>query len=334
MYLDFICIFIVSLILIKLIKVYAPKLGLMDIPNGRSTHCSIVPRGAGIGFYLAVAFVLPVFHFDLMLSHIWTAVAILFVFIIGVLDDHHDTSPKTKFLVLIVATVFLSFDDIIITDIGTFFGVPISLGWFALPFTVFAVVGFTNALNLIDGLDGLSATISMIILATFFFIGYEHNDLFMMVLSGSFIAGLLAFILYNWHPASIFMGDSGSLTLGFVIATLAIKSLAYLPAISILFVAAIPIIDTVIVMVRRKIHGRSMFSADRCHIHHILRHFFAEDTPKTVLFLGVLQAIYSITGLQLAKDMDEGYLLVQFILNIVLVYLFLGAMIKRQKRAC
>jgi len=306
----------------------------MDIPNERSAHCSIIPRGAGIGFYLPVAFILPIFHFDLISTYLWTAVAILIIFIVGVLDDHHDTSPNTKFLILIIATVFLSFDDIIITDIGTFFGITISLGWFALPFTVFAVVGFTNALNLIDGLDGLSATISMIILATFFFVGYEHQDLFMMLLSGAFIAGLLAFILYNWYPASIFMGDSGSLTLGFVIATLSIKSLEYLPAISILFVAAIPILDTVIVMTRRKINGRSMFSADRCHIHHILRHFFAENTPKTVFVLGLLQAIYSLTGLQLDKEMDEGYLLVLFVLNIVLLYLFLGAMIKRQKREC
>lgn len=334
LYLEFICIFIVSLILIYLVKVNAPKLGLVDVPNGRSAHCSIIPRGAGIGFYLAVALILPIFYFDLIFTYKYTALAILFVFIIGVLDDHHDTSPNTKFLILIIATVLLSFDDIIITNIGTFFGEEISLGWFALPFTIFAVVGFTNALNLIDGLDGLSATISMIILATFFFIGYEHQDLFMMVFSSAFIAGLLAFLLFNWHPASIFMGDSGSLTLGFVIATLAIKSLAYLPAISILFVAAIPILDTVIVMIRRKVNGRSMFSADRCHIHHILRHFFAEDTPRTVIFLGVLQAIYSLTGLQLEKGMNSGYLLAIFILNIVLLYLFLGAMIKRQGRKC
>jgi len=333
-YLDFICIFIVSLILIKLLKVYAPKLGLMDIPNERSAHCSIIPRGAGIGFYLAVALILPVFHFDLMLSYIWTGVAIFMVFIVGVVDDHHDTSPNTKFVVLIIATVFLSFDNIMITDIGTYFGIPVTLGWFALPFTALAVVGFTNAMNLIDGLDGLAATISIIILDTFFLVGYEHDDAFMMILSGAFIAALLAFMVFNWYPASIFMGDSGSLTLGFVIATLAVKSLAYLPAISIFFVAAIPILDTVIVMVRRKIMGRYMFSADRCHIHHILRHFFAEDTRRTVIFLGVFQAIYSLTGVQIDKEMDDGYLLVLFVLNIVLFYLFLGARIKRQGREC
>ncbi len=334
MLLEFFLIFLISLGLISIIRSNAAKLGLVDIPNERSSHQAHTPSGAGIGFYLAVAFIFTFFYFDLLLSYIWTSVAILLIFIVGVLDDHHDTSPNTKFFVIIFSTVLLSFDHIIIDDLGTFFGLEISLGWFALPFTIFAVVGFTNALNLIDGLDGLAATVSIMILGTFFIVGYQHDDLFMMVVSGSFISALLAFLVFNWHPASIFMGDSGSLTLGFVISMLAIKSLEYLPTISILFVAAIPILDTLVVMIRRKLNGRSMFSADRCHIHHILRHFFAEDTQKTVLFLGVLQAIYSMTGLQLDKDMDEGYLLILFLLNVVLVYLFLAAMIKRQKREC
>jgi len=334
MYLEFILIFIFSLVLVSLVKYYAPKIGLMDIPNERSAHCSIIPRGAGIGFYLAVAIILPLFHFDIILSNGWTFLAIFLVFFIGVLDDHHDTSPNTKFIVLIISSILLSLDNVIIDDLGVFFGLQLTLGWLAIPFTIFAIVGFTNALNLIDGLDGLAATISIVILGTFFTVGYLHDDFFMMMVSMAFIASLLAFLVFNWNPASIFMGDSGSLTLGFVISVLAVKSLAYLPTVSILFVTAIPLLDTLIVMIRRKLNGRSAFSADRCHLHHILRHFFAEDTKKTVLFLGVLQMMYSLTGLQLDKDMDEGYLLILFGLNIVLLYLFLGAMIKRQKRKC
>ena len=334
MFFEFVLVFTVSLGLINIIRNNASGWGLVDIPNGRSTHVEHTARGAGIGFYLAVALISPLFYFDLLFSYLWTCIAILLIFIVGVLDDHHDTSPNTKFFVIIISTVLLSFDQIIIDDLGTFFGLGVSLGWFALPFTIFAVVGFTNALNLIDGLDGLAATVSIVILGTFFTVGYQHDDLFMMVISGAFISALLAFLMFNWYPASIFMGDSGSLTLGFIISVLAIKSLEYLPTISILFVAAIPILDTLVVMIRRKIKGRSVFSADRCHIHHILRHFFAEDTQKTVLFLGVLQLIYSMTGLQLDKNMDEGYLLILFLLNTVLLYLFLSAMIKRQKRDC
>ncbi len=334
MFLEYLLIFFLSLVLISIIRSKASQFDLLDIPNERSAHQAHTPSAAGIGFYLAVVTVVALFHFELIFSYLWTFIAICFIFLVGVLDDHHDTSPNTKFFVIIFSTVILSFDGIIINDLGTFFGFDLSLGWLALPFTVFAVVGFTNALNLIDGLDGLAATVSMVILGTFFVVGYQNDDLFMMVISGGFISSLLAFLVFNWHPASIFMGDSGSLTLGFVISMLAIKSLEYLPTISILFVAAIPILDTLVVMIRRKLNGRSMFSADRCHIHHILRHFFAEDTPKTVLFLGVMQLIYSLTGLQLDKNMDEGYLLLLFLLNVVLLYLFLAAMIKRQNRKC
>ena len=334
MFFEFLLVFIVSLWLISIIRKNAHNWGLIDIPNERSTHAEHTARGAGIGFYLAVVFVLPVFYFDLLLSYAWTLLAIFFIFIIGVLDDHRDTSPNTKFFVIIFSTVLLSFDNIIINDLGTFFGVELSLGWFALPFTIFAVTGFTNALNLIDGLDGLAATVSSVILAIFFVVGYQNDDLFMMLISGAFISALLAFLVFNWDPASIFMGDSGSLTLGFVISILAIKSLAYLPTVSILFIAAIPVLDTLIVMIRRKRKGRSIFSADRCHLHHIIRHFFAENTKTTVVFFGILQLSYSVTGLQLDKNMDEGYLLLLFILNLVLLYLFLAAMIKRQKRDC
>lgn len=329
-----IIIFILSCLLIYSVKLLAPKLGLIDIPNDRSIHVTYTPSGAGIGFFLAVFLTLPFFHLHTILQYRWTILAILLVFIVGVLDDHRDTSPRTKFIVLILATVFLSFDGILIDDVGTFFGFPLTLGWFALPFTIFAVTGFTNALNLIDGLDGLAATISIIVLGSFLILGYRHDDIFIIMLSTAFISSLIAFLIFNWQPASIFMGDSGSLTLGFIISILAVKSLAYLPAVSILFIAALPILDTIIVMVRRKFKGRSMFSADKCHLHHIIRHFFMEDTQKTVLFFGILQGIYSLTGLQLDKNMDEGYLLILFVLNTILLYLFLEGMIKRQKRDC
>jgi len=332
--LEFTLIFIMSYLFIYMVKRYAPKFDLIDIPNDRSSHVEHTPRGAGIGFYMSVALILPFFHFDMIRQYSWTTLATFLVFIVGVLDDHHDTSPNTKFIILIISTTLLSFDGLIIDDVGTFFGISITLGWLALPFTVFAVSGFTNALNLIDGIDGLSATVSTVILGAFFIVGYQNNDTFIMVLSMAFITSLSAFLIFNWHPASIFMGDSGSLTLGFIISVLAIKSLNYLPTISILFIAALPIFDTLIVMIRRKFRGRSMFSADRCHLHHIIRHFFMDNTQKTVLFFGMLQAVYSITGLQQDKLMDEGYRLILFIMNTILLYFILGAMIKRQKRDC
>ncbi len=98
---EFVLIFIFSLVLVRLVRHYAPKIGLIDISNDRSMHASYIPRGGGIGFYLAVIIVLPIFHFDCILSNLWTFLAIFIVFLIGVLDEHHDASPNTKFIVLI-----------------------------------------------------------------------------------------------------------------------------------------------------------------------------------------------------------------------------------------
>ncbi len=334
MFLEAGLIFLVSFLYIKLLVYFAPRLGLVDIPNNRSSHTHHTPRGAGIGFFLAVLTVVPFFHWTLIENWSWVVLAIALVFIVGVLDDHRDVSPRSKLIILTISTLLIYQSNLVITDLGTYFGFHLQLGWFALPFTLFAVLAFSNALNLIDGLDGLAGGVSMVILASFYFIGLQYGDAFMIVLSGAFLAALAAFMIFNWSPASIFMGDSGSLMLGFVITTVAIKSLDHIPAVSILFMAALPIIDTIVVVVHRKLMGRSIFSADHCHLHHILREFFAKNTRKTVTFLIVMQIIYSLTGLQFTRNHDDGILLVLFLLNIVIVYLYTAAMIKRQKRIC
>ncbi|BAF72506.1 MraY family glycosyltransferase [Sulfurovum sp. NBC37-1] len=331
---EFLLIFFVSVLFVWGMKHYSPRIGLVDIPNIRSSHNDVIPRGGGVGFTMAVWLLLPFICFSVVTEYFWTFIAIFLVLIVGFLDDHRDTSPNTKFIVIILATILIYFDNIVIDDIGVFFGWHLQLGWLALPFTALAVVGFTNALNLIDGLDGLAAGISIVIFTSLFSVGYMHDDTFITCISLAFIAALSAFLLFNWNPASIFMGDSGSLVLGFVIAVLSVKALAYIPAVSILFLAAIPNMDVMIILVRRKMHGHSAFAADKCHFHHILHQFFSNNTKKTVFFLIVLQVIYSMTGLQLDKNIDEGYLLVLFILNTVMLYLILSTMIKRQKRDC
>ena len=152
MYFVFIGVFLLSIGLVHIVIFNAPKWGLMDIPNERSAHKVHTPRGAGIGFYFAVALILPIFYFQLLAEHWQMLLAVFLVFLIGILDDHRDAAPKTKFVVLAISTIILYFDDIYINEVGNYFGIPISLGWLALPFTIFAVIGFTNALNLIDGL--------------------------------------------------------------------------------------------------------------------------------------------------------------------------------------
>jgi UDP-GlcNAc:undecaprenyl-phosphate GlcNAc-1-phosphate transferase len=281
--LEFSIIFVVALILIKLIIINALKLGLVDVPNERSIHTRHHPRGAGIGIYLAVALVDPWFNLSILIEHYMALLAVLLVFIVGVLDDHQDTSQNTKFFVMTI-----------------------------------------------DGLDGLAGSISIVILSTLFMIGYDNGDDFMMMLSGSFIAALLAFMVYNWNPASIFMGDSGSLVLGFVIGLLVIKSASYIQPVSVLFIIAVPLLDTIIVMFRRMRQGKSMFTADKTHIHHVLFNFFNHDAKRTVVFLSILQLTYSVTGLLIVDSADQTMSLVLFALNASILYFVFSGMLRRQ----
>jgi UDP-GlcNAc:undecaprenyl-phosphate GlcNAc-1-phosphate transferase len=333
-YIQLCLIFIATLIAINLIKKQAQTFGLVDVPNERSEHTSHTPRGAGIGFVSISLLFMVAFQFDIFVEYIFSFVAIALVFAIGIYDDMHDSAPKAKFAFIIVATLLLYFDNIVIDDMGTYFGARALLGWFALPFTMFAVSGFTNALNLIDGLDGLSSSLSIIIFAIFAILGYNHHDDFIFYVALYFMISLMAFLIFNWNPASIFMGDSGSLTLGFVIAMLGIKSLEYLPAVSMLLITGLPIMDTLVVMFRRKLSGKSAFQPDKCHIHHILKTFFGDNVKRTVSFLIVLQSIYAIIGLLFDNVQDDGLMMTLFLINILVLYILTNRMIKIQNRTC
>lgn len=327
-----IVIFLATFFFIKLIIRHALSVGLVDVPNHRSAHRHITPRGAGIGMVFGIMVSDVLFMNTVVLDHFFSFLAIFLVFIVGVLDDHRNTTPKIKFYVIFAAVLLLAFDGMSIHSLGRLFGYDMELGWFAIPFTMFAVAGFTNALNLSDGLDGLAGLLSIIILSTLCVIGYEHRDFFIVSTSVSFIAAITVFMWFNWNPAKIFMGDSGSLTLGFVISVLSIKALDYINPISILFIAAIPILDTLIVMIRRKRNGHSMFAPDKLHIHHILLRFFNGNVQKTVILIALLQLGFSIVGIAFSDAALQRYLLVLFVINAAVFYLLFNGMLVRQNK--
>jgi UDP-GlcNAc:undecaprenyl-phosphate GlcNAc-1-phosphate transferase len=324
-------IFILSFVFIKLIIRYAPSLGLIDIPNHRSHHKEVTPRGAGIGMILAIVATDVLFWNEIVFTHLISFIAIFLIFAVGILDDHRDTTPKTKFLAIIVAVLLLYVDGLRIDSLGVIFGIDFDLGWLAIPYTIFAIAGLTNAMNLADGLDGLAAGMGIAILSAFAVIGFENHDPFLIYLSLSLITAMSAFLLFNWNPAKIFMGDSGSLTLGFVIGILWIKALPYIQPTVILFLAAIPVMDTLIVMIRRKRTGKSMFSPDKLHMHHLLLNFFSGNVKKTVTFIVLLQAFYSILGYELSTYPHQRYIIIFFLLNLAILYILLTAMIRKQQ---
>ena len=317
--------FLLTLLLIYILMRNAEKFGLIDIPNERSIHQKPIPRGAGIAFVLAVFIVSLFFNFTHFIAYYYIYLSIFIVFIVGALDDYKGATPMLKFVFIAVATSILYLYDFNITSIGSYLGYEITLPFLlVLPFTYLAIAGFTNAFNLLDGLDGLAGAVSMVMLGTFLAIGILHNDTLIITLSSLFLVTVFAFLLFNWHPAKIFMGDSGSLTLGFVISILSIQSLAYLTPAAVLFIIALPVLDTFIVMTRRIQRGISPFKADKNHMHHFL-YKAKMDVKFTVILIVYIQIAFSIIGYQL--NQTDNFL--NLILFGILFYIFLNLLDQR-----
>ncbi len=312
--------FILSLLFVSLLVKYSEKLGLQDIPNARSAHKNVVPRSAGLGFTSAVLLSALIFNFEHMVEYGYIYLSILAITLVGLYDDKFEVSHRLKFVALLLIGSYVAYSGLTIDSLGTYFGFVVDIPiWIAAPFTVFAIIGFTNALNLMDGLDGLAGGLSSIMMLAFFMIGYVHEDPLMMTLSSTFIAAIAAFLLFNWHPAKIFMGDSGSLTLGFVISILSILSLQYMTPTAVLFVVALPLIDTFIVMRRRIQRGQSPFKADKNHIHHFM-YKTKMNVKFSVKLLLYIQMAFSIMGYQMRAENE----ILSLTLFALLMYVFLN----------
>ena len=320
--------FLLSMLLTQLVQKYASKIGMLDIPNERSSHAQPTPRGAGIAIFIAFILVLASFYSAFFIQHSGFFVAVGIIFMLGVVDDAKDVSPRLKLIFIILATTIIFFSDHLgIKTLGFWFGHEVQLS-FILSFivTLFAVAGFTNALNLIDGLDGLAGSISLVVLASLYYIGFVYHDQFIMIISFTMMVSLLGFLLFNWYPASIFMGDSGSLVLGFIISALAIKATDYVSDTTILFIAAVPIIDTIIVMTRRIQRGLSPFSPDKSHFHHKIL-MLKGSVDASVHILVALQIILSVIGL-LLRDKND---ITNLVLFLVILFVFFQALDDRKE---
>ncbi len=315
---DGILIVLLAMFFVSVIIRFSSKIGLLDIPNDRSSHVAPTSRGAGIAMFFSYIIVLSIFHMEFIANNIGFFSAVTLIFILGVYDDNNGASPRWKFIFIVVSVLLIIFiDDLKISTLGMWFGYQVDLYWFfAVLITIFAVVGFTNALNLLDGLDGLAGSISLIIFTSFLYIGIINNDEFIVTLCLSMIFALVGFLFFNWNPASIFMGDSGSLVLGFSIASVAIKSIEYINIMSVLLLTALPIMDTIVVMTRRIQRNLSPFNPDKTHIHHKML-TWRGSVDYSVMILILLQILFSIIGIFLRNISNE------IILFLVLLTLYL-----------
>ncbi|WP_338222556.1 MraY family glycosyltransferase [Algoriphagus confluentis] len=294
------------------------SLNLSDAPGGRKIHKTFTPSMGGIAFMLSTFIALGIWGWQYPLPDIrYLLGAIALIFFVGFRDDMVELKAKHKILGQLVAVILVVVvGDIRIRDFHGFLGVGELHLWFSYGFTAFVLLALTNAFNLIDGLDGLASTVGLITLALlgswFYFQGLDSYAVLCFTLFG----GVLSFLVYNWHPAKIFMGDTGSLTLGFALGSLVVAFMDYnaalpagaplkfMPSFTMGVVLLIyPLYDMARVFTRRIRRGKHPMIADKSHIHHFLmRMGLRHDQVALILGATQLVLIAAVLGMSELSD--------------------------------
>jgi UDP-GlcNAc:undecaprenyl-phosphate GlcNAc-1-phosphate transferase len=272
-------------VLTPIVRRLAHRFGVLDhARSSRKVHGQPIPRLGGIA--IVIAFFAPLVAlllFQTEVGHLFLAerehviglfVGGIIIALLGLYDDLRGANAWKKFLVQFAVVGMLYALGFRIEEIANPMGDPIKLGWFSLPFTMLWTVGVINAMNLIDGLDGLAGGVALVAVITTFLVSIQRGHPLMMLFSSALAGAIVGFLFYNFNPASIFMGDTGSMFLGFVLASTAIQTnqkastavAVLIPGIAL----GLPIMDTLLAIARRAIRGRPLFQADREHIHHRL----------------------------------------------------------------
>lgn len=260
------------MILIPPVMKWADRIGAIDIPDARKVHTVAIPRVGGIAMVIgSIVSILLLVSIDARIISILVGYMVIWIF--GVWDDKCDINYKIKFIGQLLAVVIVVyFGDVVITNFP-FVDEEIP-SYLAIPFTIFALVGITNAINLTDGLDGLAGGTSLITISMIALLAYDAGSESIVLISMAVAGSILGFLRHNTYPARLFMGDTGSQFLGFSLGVLVIylsqlANSAMSPLIP-LIILGLPVLDTVAVIVQRLYENRSPFSADKNHIHHKL----------------------------------------------------------------
>lgn len=274
--LSFVCAFLLAFLSTPFVKKLAKKIGAIDIPKDkRRMHTDSVPLIGGLAIFLGFLVSTVIFtEIDIKIIAILSGALIMVM--LGVFDDKYALGAKFKLMIQIIAAAIPVIAGVRIERIILPFlkSGGIEFGWLAYPITILWIVALTNAVNLIDGLDGLAAGVSAIASFSMFLIALMQGNYLIAVMCAALVGACCGFLPYNFSPASIFMGDTGSTFLGFVMASLSVLGLFKIHAIisfAVPFIAfGIPIFDTSFAIFRRIKEHRPIMSPDRGHLHHRL----------------------------------------------------------------
>lgn len=301
---------------------FAEKIGAVDKPGIRKVHKTNMPRLGGLAIYMVFTVVLVAFFpiSDFLKGLLLGSTIIVFV---GAVDDCKGIAPKFKLLGQITAALVVVYFGTTVQFVTSPFDGIILLGILAVPVTLLWIVGITNAVNLIDGLDGLAAGISAIAAVTIGIIAFLEGQYEVAVTSLVLAGAVLGFLKYNFYPARIFMGDTGSMFLGFVLAILAIQGLTKSATVISLFIPVVifgvPILDTFFAVMRRFANGNPIFQADKEHVHHRLLDL-GFSHKQTVLLIYGISIILGLSAILLTVITTEKGILMLIALSTIAFY--------------
>jgi UDP-GlcNAc:undecaprenyl-phosphate GlcNAc-1-phosphate transferase len=308
---------VITLLLVPPVKQLAFVVGVTDKPCERKIHKGHVPRLGGLAIF--ISFFTSVFiYFHQFQQFRGIFIGMFIIVIVGIIDDAYGLDAKMKFLGQIVAGLAaITLSGVNIQFLGSVLGSTFSLGWLSMPLTLFWIVGITNAINLSDGLDGLASGISLIAFLCFGLLAYQRGDIPIFTLCLIMVGCILGFLKYNTHPAEIFMGDTGSLFLGFSLGTISLmgnfKTLTFVTLITPALILLVPILDTLWAIVRRIRQGRSPFSADNKHFHHRLLAQGMNQT-QSVSVIYYISTILSVVAVVLGDSRVFKFFLIPILL--------------------
>lgn len=318
------CAMIVSYLMCPLVKSFAYKIGAIDVPkDNRRMHKKPTPRLGGLAIFLGfIVSILLFVNIDHQMQGILLGAVTIVV--LGVVDDMSPLRAGFKFLVQIVAALIAVFHGVVIHTLSNpnVFSAEQywDLGWLAIPVTVLWIVGITNSVNLIDGLDGLANGVSTISALTLLVIALLVSESQVALVMAALVGACIGFMPYNRNPAKMFMGDTGSTFLGYILATISIQGLfKYYAIVSFVvpfLVLGLPMFDTLFAIIRRLAHGQNPMAPDRGHIHHRLIDM-GLNQKQAVAALYVVSSILGLSAVVLtASDAIKAML---FLLTLVVV---------------
>lgn len=318
----------ISFLTTPLIRNLAIKVNAVDTPkDDRRVHNKPIPFLGGLAIYFSFFITSILKVGSLSKTDIGIILGATIIVIGGVIDDIKDIKPWQKILFQFAATICLIISGVHIAKITNPFSavVPfIDIRWMAYPLTIFWVVGITNALNLIDGLDGLSAGVAFISCITILIIALLNGRFEAAILIAILCGAILGFLPYNFYPASIFMGDAGAQLLGFLLAAIsmegAIKSATAFAIVVPVLALGLPIYDTVFAIIRRKINGKPISQGDRGHLHHRLLDMGLTQKQVVIVmyFISAVLGGISIIAMQIST-LRSYFLLTAVLIVIVLL---------------